>query len=169
MDDSGQTPLHIAVVREDFEIASLLLKYSSCKPNLQDNDGNTALSLHLGVGSLFAVTLFLSHTSIDLNIQNSAGNTPLHEAVERGASCDVVKALVLHKCCDPNIVNKAGKTPLQYAIIIGASVSEPPLVDSKDALSRYINTSVTILYMYYIYNIIRPAPATAHARRYAQT
>ena len=46
---------------------------------------------------------------------------------------------------------------LEYWTIIGASVSEPPLVDSTDALSRYI----------YIY--IRPAPATAHARRYAQT
>ena len=41
--------------------------------------------------------------------------------------------------------------------VIGASVSEPPLVDSTDALSCTID----------IY--IRPAPATAHARRYAQT
>ena len=42
-------------------------------------------------------------------------------------------------------------------IFIGASVSEPPLVDSTDALSRYI----------YIY--VGTAPDTAHARRYAQT
>ena len=116
-DISGQTPLHIAVVRKHFETASLLLKLSTHKPNLQDNDGNTAL--HLGVGSLYAVELFLSHTSIDLNIQNSAGNTPLHEAVIREASCNVVKALVLHKSCDPNIVNMTGMTPLQCAIASG--------------------------------------------------
>ena len=51
---------------------------------------------------------------------------------------------------------------LEYWTIIGASVSEPPLVDSTDALSRYI---YIYIYIYYI----RPAPATAHARRYAQT
>ena len=57
---------------------------------------------------------------------------------------------------------------LMYSVIeshsgtlIGASVSEPPLVDSTGALSRYIDI--------YIYIYIRPAPATAHARRYAQT
>ena len=40
-----------------------------------------------------------------------------------------------------------------------ASVSEPPLVDSTDALSRYI----------YIYIDVRTFTDTAHARRYAQT
>ena len=39
--------------------------------------------------------------------------------------------------------------------IIGASVSEPPLVDSTDSLSRYID--------------VRTFTDTAHARRYAQT
>ena len=34
----------------------------------------------------------------------------------RGASCDVVKALVLHKSCAPNLVNMAIMTPLQCAI-----------------------------------------------------
>ena len=41
--------------------------------------------------------------------------------------------------------------------VIGASVSELPLVDSTDALSCTMS------------RYIRPAPATAHARRYAQT
>ena len=91
-DDSSQTPLHIAVVKNHFETVSLLLKHSMCKPNLQDNDGNTAL--HLSVGSIYAVKLFLSHTNIDINIQNNVGNTPLHEAVIRGSS-DVVRELVL--------------------------------------------------------------------------
>ena len=43
----------------------------------------------------------------------------MHEAVIRGASCDVVKTLVLHKSCDPNIVNKAGMTPLECSIASG--------------------------------------------------
>ena len=113
-DNSGQTPLHIAVVRRHFETVSLLLKHSKHKPNLQDNNGNTAL--HLGVGSLLVVRLFLSHASIDINIQNSAGNTPLHEAVIRGASSNIVKALVHHKDCDVLIRDKNGKTQLQLTM-----------------------------------------------------
>ena len=50
---------------------------------------------------------------------------------------------------------------LQDSHVIGASVSEPPLVDSTDALSRYIYR--------YIYIDVRTFTATAHARRYAQT
>ena len=132
-DSSGQTPLHIAVVRKHFEIAFLLFKHSTHKPNLQDNDGNTAL--HHSVGSLWAVELFLSDTSIDLNIQNYTGNTPLHEAVIRGASCDVVNALVLHKSCAPNIVNKAKITPLQCAIT-SESVDAVEVLISSDKYSQ---------------------------------
>ena len=147
-DNSGQTPLHIAVGKGYLKISLLLLKHSTHKPNLQDNDGNTAL--HLGVGSLCVVELFFSHTSIDLNIQNSAGNTPLHEAVIRGASFDVVKALVLHKDCDIMMKDRKGMTPLQLTFHESKfKLTEVLLASNKlehrylqDTIKRYGNASI---------------------------
>ena len=55
--------------------------------------------------------------------------------------------------------------PVHIRELIGASVSEPPLVDSTDALSRYICHDVTI----YTSGTSGTFTATAHARRYAQT
>ena len=50
--------------------------------------------------------------------------------------------------------------PIMLSIpLVGASVSEPPLVDSTDALSRCNDGYIDV----------RTFTSTAHARRYAQT
>ena len=111
----GYTPLHVAMIKKDFETAVILLHHSQCNPNIQDLTGNTPLHIAI-IGKSFAnIKSFLNHKNIDLNIQNINGNTPLHEAVMRQVPVDVVEGLTLHKSCNPNIANNAGMTPLQIA------------------------------------------------------
>ena len=111
------------------QLLQTLLKYESCEIDCE--------------GDADSQSQTLSHLKIDVNIKNSTGNTPLHEAVVREASCDVVKALVLHKSCNLLIKNGEGKTPLQLAIFFESKLilMEAFLASGKVEL-RYIQDTI---------------------------
>ena len=87
-DHQDRTPLHVAVVADQFEILEYLLesKSKACI-NVQDNDGDTPLHLACDRGQQKMVSLLSSaylSTNINLLVTNKKGQTPLHLAAVAG-------------------------------------------------------------------------------------
>lgn len=75
------TPLHIVCIQNQLNIAKILLSHTSCRINLQDQSGNTALHYASMAGNMRMVELLLKYTP-DRMIRNARGKTPLNEAEE---------------------------------------------------------------------------------------
>lgn len=75
------TPLHITCIQNQPNVARILLDRSSCKVNLQDRSGNTALHYACMAGNRSMVELLLRYEP-DLEVRNDKGKTPLGEAEE---------------------------------------------------------------------------------------
>ena len=87
-DHQDRTPLHVAVVADQFEILEYLLesKSKACI-NVQDKDGDTSLHLACDRGQQKMVSLLSSaylSTNINLLVTNKKGQTPLHLAAAAG-------------------------------------------------------------------------------------
>ncbi|XP_028982416.1 uncharacterized protein LOC107045025 [Diachasma alloeum] len=77
----GQTALHLAARSHSLECVEALLRNGSCDPNVDDNDGRTALHFALGRSLLaYDVTEFLIGWRADVNKADKYGYTPLHVA-----------------------------------------------------------------------------------------
>jgi ankyrin repeat protein len=74
--DKGNTPLHLAVIRNSPDMASLLLEYGA-HVNEKNRSGNT--SLHLAKGKDAEIAKLLLEKGADINSTNSNGRTPLDE------------------------------------------------------------------------------------------
>lgn len=117
LDSFGFSPLHVAVVFENYNILDVLFKTKFIKIinlNLQNHDGNTALHLACQRGYMDIIKYLLEHdfsSIIHLNVQNKDGNTPLHEAYLHGFY-NVCKLLmnVKNYTVDLTIQNNNGKT-----------------------------------------------------------
>jgi ankyrin repeat protein len=138
-DNSGQTPLHSAVIIKNKKAVSLLLSHRA-NPNIGDNEGFTPLHhsicnpeilellassgadvnsqdhkkqtpLHWAVIKLQekSVIALLNHRA-ELDIPNHAGETPLFEAVR--LQNEKMTSLLLERGADPHLANKNGMTPL---------------------------------------------------------
>ena len=109
----GDTPLHIAALVDDDEIARLLIEQGA-DTNKKDHFGNTALHLALRYPQMVRLLL---DSGAEVNAKNALGNTPLHLAV---ADKRVVEIL-LAAGANVNAINGLDKTPLHYAVRQGTS------------------------------------------------
>lgn len=108
-----ETALHIATNERDVD--KLILLASRPGINIQNADGDTALSL--------AVARFESHEAVQLllfhgakaNIKGRHGRTPLHYAImlEQEKKAEII----LQEGGDPNARDNDGRTPLHLAIL----------------------------------------------------
>ncbi|KAJ8301952.1 hypothetical protein KUTeg_020939 [Tegillarca granosa] len=113
-DQTGYTPLIIAVLNGFRDIAETLLFYSA-DVNAQDSKGNTAMHMAVFSGRADIIELLIKHKA-KVNTLNSDGNTPLHIACQ----CETEnRVLVLLKLLREDALieakNKNGATPLDVA------------------------------------------------------
>ena len=130
-DNEGDTPLICAVIASrndetdvvtDLDVVRALLA-KGADPDIQNEDGETALHLAASCAHDAKLAQFLIDFGADPNIKNDDGDTPLICAViaSRNDETDVMTDLdvvrdLLDKGADPNIQNKDGDTALHLAV-----------------------------------------------------
>jgi ankyrin repeat protein len=118
--ESGCTPLHLAVVKGNAAVTKQLLA-ARCNVDIQDDDGYTPLhnaaSYDAGVTfngiSLSSVTEQLIDARCNMNLQDLKGCTPLCISALQGHE-SVTKKLLLSRC-NVDLQDKNGHTALQVA------------------------------------------------------
>lgn len=117
-EEDGYTPLTLAVLKNNAEIAAILIK-TGANMDARNSfrravsvDGLTALHIAAVYGQVAIVDLLLS-SGAARNIKNNDGETPLHLAVLNGRQ-NVVELLV-SRGARINVKNRTGDTPLMYA------------------------------------------------------
>ncbi|KAL5499603.1 hypothetical protein EMCRGX_G011054 [Ephydatia muelleri] len=123
LNNSQQSPLHLAVLTRQHKVIQYLLK-ASANPLVCDRNGDTPLHVACHTGFTNGANVFLSRNNHvntegcrypELTMRNNGGFTPLHAAVQGGHQ-DCVKLLV--NChVDVNMQDtKSGKTALHCAV-----------------------------------------------------
>ena len=77
---SGNTPLHLAVLNNTIETINLLLK-AGAQTNARNNEGETPLHYAVEVGEMRAI-LHLTRSGADLQPRDRRGRTPMDWAVD---------------------------------------------------------------------------------------
>ena len=116
-DEEGDTPLIIAVRKEDKEWVQLLLDRGA-EVNAQNNEGNTALHV-VAWDEDTSIALLLLDRDADPNIKNNQDRSPLENAID-GENPDMVQ-LFLDRGAEPtadDLVSAVQKTDLEIAQIL---------------------------------------------------
>ena len=116
-EDTGLTPLHIAVSKNIIRTVEMLLAHPDIDLNKESHDGLTPLAKALDRNRLDAAELILANLRVDVNKAASTGGLPLlHFAVGKTNALNVVELILSH----PSLVdvNKKyyGVTALQLAV-----------------------------------------------------
>jgi len=126
----GETPLKLALEREESEIVQLLIENLinvGADLNIPDKYGTTLLSYLAGIGEDIDIALctilipYLVAQNANLNIPNKYGETPLHFAIRENntemAILLITEILKQNPNADLNIQDHKGNTPLIYAVM----------------------------------------------------
>lgn len=127
----GQTPLHIACRKGHAKVVELLL-HNNAVPNLQDEEGNTALH---SAGNMETVEMLLSSSfKTNPNIPNKRGQTPLHVAAAKG-NVGIVD-LLIRSGCQQDIVDDQGQTAFHVAAANGHTSVALILLRENESFER---------------------------------
>lgn len=88
----GQTPLHVAVLRED---TTLMLLEAGCDPNVRDNYGCTPLMYAAAMGKTNVAKMLVTYNDKLLSTDNVYHQNFIHFAMTRG-HFDLVIDLIIH-------------------------------------------------------------------------
>ena len=130
----GDTPLHIACLRNSIEIVKYLTEECHCDPQIQNCQGVLPLHIACSNGPLEMVKL-VSHCNANTRITSTCtwilrdmkeptvhvveGDTPLHIACRYKE--DVIVKYLIEEChCDPQIKNSKGALALHIACVVGS-------------------------------------------------
>ena len=108
----GQTPLHVAVIHNQLEIAALLLA-NDADVNARDPDKKTPLILAVFTYNHDKMVRLLLAKGADVNLSDAWSMTALAYAAKQG-QIDDAKILIAN---DANINFASGSTPLYFAVI----------------------------------------------------
>ncbi|KAI8482234.1 B-cell lymphoma 3 protein [Branchiostoma belcheri] len=111
-----QTPLHLAVITEQWPLVRMLVLSGACA-DVQDRNGQTAVHLSCQTASTACLHTILTCTTreLDLELRNYDGLTPLHVAVNTGNQ-DVAMLLVDSGADVDATDGKSGRTALFHAV-----------------------------------------------------
>ncbi|HEY6094167.1 MAG TPA: ankyrin repeat domain-containing protein [Gallionellaceae bacterium] len=121
-DESGATPLAVAVEQRAMESVKLLLDAGASvePPPLASA---SALQSAAKVGDLELVTLMLKHT-VEVNGKDARGNTALHALAQFSNGDPPVRSeiakLLMRSGANPNLLNSDGRRPLDLALSANA-------------------------------------------------
>lgn len=153
----GVTPLDLAIMNQDYKIASVLLEHGADVSSRSDNPLFVTLVFSIGdpddkEALKEAYTMFLAaikNHKDKLDNTNSSGNTALHIAALRGVT-DIVD-LLMKEGLDPGQPNLEGETPAYIAsqeghaeIITLLEKKDPELLRVKDEEGNTIITAAVI-------------------------
>lgn len=97
-------------------VAKFSLEKTSARPNIQDENGQTALHFALEHRHLDIAKMLVEENDVALNIPDNHGYTPLHSAAESG-QLEFVKVFIKANGVAPNLQNKEGNTALHLAAV----------------------------------------------------
>ena len=111
----GNLPLHVAIRHKQpfLEDIDIVAKLCNCDVNTQNNAGDTLLHLACQHRYHDIIRFLTIEQKCDTSITNNEGNLPLHVAISKQLSLDIVK--LLSECSIVNTQNKNGDTPLHLA------------------------------------------------------
>ncbi|CAF3954305.1 unnamed protein product [Rotaria sp. Silwood2] len=111
----GQTPLHDAVLCDNYLFAQYLLQ-QNCDVTLTNKDGNTPLHLIARDDNVRMCKLLMKYTQLDLTTMNKMGKTPLHLACANEKAN--VAAIFINKMNieQMNLTDIQGRTPLHECV-----------------------------------------------------
>lgn len=112
LDGWNSTPLMVALGRENFTLAKILLNHGVDITN-RDNYGFTALLIAVNHECDISLIEQLIQAGSDLDHQDPRGRTPLFHAVSNN-SMEIIKVLLQHGA-DPNIIDDDGYSSLDIA------------------------------------------------------
>ena len=116
-DANGDTPLHIACKKGNFDIVDLFCHYAKDKDGIdiktRNKYGQTPLHLACENGNIDIVRL-LCDVFKNVNYKDKNGNTPLHVAYQNG-HFSIVNILSHHSYFDIYEQNNEGETPISLA------------------------------------------------------
>lgn len=120
--DKNREAFLAAAETGDAQRVSQMLDDEQVSPNVQNDEGQTALMLAArhsrGSSNLRTVWALLEHVALDPNIQDRYGWTALMEAARNSSgesSLETVNALLAHERIDPNVKNNNGYTAAMLA------------------------------------------------------
>jgi ankyrin repeat protein len=138
IDQSGNTPLHLAVDRGSQDIAELLIA-NGARVNVRNENGQTPLYRAIAIGHNEIAALLINNGT-DVNNIDGSGTTPLHKAAHYG-TVEILKLLIA-KGAEINIQDNQRKTPLDIAVdlklqdTVALLISKNPDVNSEDKEGR---------------------------------
>ncbi|XP_052809412.1 ankyrin-3-like [Mya arenaria] len=92
-DENKRTPLHIAAIKGNVDVAKLLLNSQKIDVDCKDEDGNTPLMLASKYGNKELIDLLIGENKCKIVHQNKDGMTALHYAALYGKKDAVAKLL----------------------------------------------------------------------------
>jgi len=107
-DDNGNTPLHIASLIGNAEVARILV-VAGADINVKNKIG--VAPIHLASESSPELVKFLLNNQADINLKDDEGDTPLHWAYKSG-NTEIVSQLI-SLGADQEIKNKQGLKPIE--------------------------------------------------------
>ena len=113
-DKYSNTPLHLAIRREQFELAKLLLEHGA-DANAQNDDGSTPMHILSeseikNKDDVFNLAYSLLKHGAEVNRQDKDKDTPLHLAIQWN-QCNFARMLI-ERGADTNAEDNDGMTPL---------------------------------------------------------
>jgi ankyrin repeat protein len=120
LDESGRSPLLLAVQRDKLNFVEALVKKGADLNAQKDKKNRTALHVACAYRASKELVKFLLKKKADVNVKDGdGGNTPLHTAAARNHVIAV--ELLLEKGAKINAANDAGDTPVTSALLHDAS------------------------------------------------
>ncbi|CAF3799543.1 unnamed protein product [Rotaria socialis] len=107
----GQTPLHDAVLVDNYSFARFLLQ-KGADLSLVDKDGNTPLHLSARDDNSKMCRLLMKYPNLDLIAVNKMGKTPLHLACANEKPNAAAILINKMKIEQMNLLDRQGRTPL---------------------------------------------------------
>ncbi len=130
-DKEGNTPLHRAILNENWELADVLIQ-KGADVNVENDDGNTPIN----VAQTVRAVQYLLEKGADPTRSDEGGNTILHKAAMSG-DCAMIEVLLKSRKINVNVENENGNTPLNFtcsaeaAQLLLAHLANPTIADEN--------------------------------------
>lgn len=111
----NETPILIAVEKNDLNIYKLLSKKEGIDFNHQNERGNTILHSVSQFSDKELITEIMNNEKVDVNIINDKSQTPLHLAIKR-ENLYLASLLINNEKTNLNMIDEDGKSPLILAL-----------------------------------------------------
>lgn len=117
MDDTGSTPLWLAIQFNQPQMVRFLAAIPEVDVNKKNKEGDTPLLFALKNPDLIkCAEALLQQSAVAIDETDDRGNAAIHYAALYGGYADIINSLAKHAHFNPNSSNEDGKSPLYLAV-----------------------------------------------------